>query len=195
MDADKGCTAGFDRTCTYSLSPVGGLAPYRGRRITVRVSATGEQQCPVPELLPEEGWLRAEVVSFRKNKGVVRVTVARNESSLWRIGGVWIGDREFVVVQGGAPCVILGIDPLGAAYPGSGGQGAIAVSAPQGCQWSAGPDSETGWVSILSGGTGTGDGTVRYAVEANTTGRSRTGRVLVVSPTGSRKIHRVMQAK
>jgi hypothetical protein len=50
-------------------------------------------------------------------------------------------------------------------------------------------------VRILCGGTGTGDGTVRYVVEANTTGSSRTGRVLVVSPTGSRKIHRVMQAK
>lgn len=61
------------------------------------------------------------------------------------------------------------------------GNGIINVSAASGCSWMA--VSNANWITITSGGSGSGNGTVSYSVAANTTGSLRTGTVTIASQT------------
>jgi len=58
--------------------------------------------------------------------------------------------------------------------------GTVTVTAPSGCAWTA--TSGVSWVAITSGGSGTGSGTVAYAVQANS-GEGRTGALTVAGRT------------
>ena len=55
--------------------------------------------------------------------------------------------------------------------------GTVSVATFAGCGWSAGTTNS--WISILSGATGSGNGTVTYAVAANTNSSTRTGAVVI----------------
>lgn len=65
----------------------------------------------------------------------------------------------------------------GTPVPASGGSGSIEVQTERECQWTAQPD--VAWVSITSGSTGQGPGTVQFAVSANADPAVRTGGVMV----------------
>jgi subtilisin family serine protease len=54
--------------------------------------------------------------------------------------------------------------------------GSVNVIASSGCGWLAAPNAD--WISITSGGSGSGDGTIEYAVEANTSASPRTGTIV-----------------
>ena len=59
-----------------------------------------------------------------------------------------------------APCT-YSISPTRASYPASGGSGTINVTTAAGCAWNA---SSSSWITITSGATGIGPGTVHYTV-------------------------------
>ncbi len=63
---------------------------------------------------------------------------------------------------------------------GGGGTGTVQVSAPASCSWTA--STSDSWLTIQSGASGTGDGTVTFAATANT-GDAREG-VLVIGGLG-----------
>lgn len=77
------------------------------------------------------------------------------------------------------------ISPTSASFSASGGTGSVSVSTQAGCAWNA--SSGATWMTITSGSSGTGNGTVNYSIAANTEGSSRTagstiaGRVFSVS--------------
>jgi len=58
-----------------------------------------------------------------------------------------------------------------------GGSGNFTVTAGSGCTWQA--SSDTSWISITAGETGTGNGVVSIAVAPNDTGGKRKGRVTI----------------
>ncbi len=70
-----------------------------------------------------------------------------------------------------------GISPQSASYSASGGTGSVAVTASQGCGWTA--LSGVPWVTVTGGSPGSGNGTVNYSVAANTSGSSRTGTLTI----------------
>ena len=72
-------------------------------------------------------------------------------------------------------CVAL-LNPLSGVAPAAGGMGTIPVTAAAGCAWTA--VSNVPWITITSGGTGSGNGTVNYTVAAITTG-SRVGTITI----------------
>ena len=67
-----------------------------------------------------------------------------------------------------------------AAAPATGGPGTIGVSTTAGCTWTASPNAP--WLTITSGASGSGSGTVNYTVAANT-GGARTGTLTVAGQT------------
>jgi photosystem II stability/assembly factor-like uncharacterized protein len=69
-------------------------------------------------------------------------------------------------------CSGVSILPSGSSYAAPGGTGAITVTTEAGCPWTA--TSGAPWVTITSGASGSGSGTVTYAVASNT-GADRTG--------------------
>jgi hypothetical protein len=63
----------------------------------------------------------------------------------------------------------------------TGGTGSISVAVLSGCSWQAA--SNVPWISVSSGATGSGNGTVTYSVEANGTGNPRVGTLTVAGLT------------
>src|SRR5262245_21174932 len=68
------------------------------------------------------------------------------------------------------------LSPAGASLPQGGGTGSVSVSTPPGCSWVA--SSNAGWITITSGSSGAGAGTVGYSVAANG-GPQRSGTITV----------------
>ena len=57
------------------------------------------------------------------------------------------------------------LNPTGATYTAAGGSGTFDVTTGAGCNWTA--VSNDSWIQVTSGGSGTGNGTVGYSVDAN----------------------------
>ncbi len=197
IDNDKACIANFDvSSCTYNINPASAIVGYKGKKVSVKVSATGEE-CSAPTISSENSWITGIVKSFKKNRGNVLLTISQNEASTLRTGTVIIGGQTFTVTQKGAPCKIKSINPLKASFTNTGGTGTIQVSAPEGCSWLAATDSKTAWVTIDSGISGTGNGTVGYTVESNTSAgaKNRSGKIIITSIENSKKTHTIIQTK
>ncbi len=69
------------------------------------------------------------------------------------------------------------ISPTTQSFGASGGTASVAVSTQSGCSWSAA--SGISWITIVSGGSGTGNGTVGYTVSPNSTTSTRTAAVTI----------------
>lgn len=61
--------------------------------------------------------------------------------------------------------------------PATGGSGAIGVTATRDCSWSASVDGS--WITLKSGASGQGEGTVEFAATANPDPQSRSGAIVV----------------
>ena len=92
-----------------------------------------------------------------------------NVGTIWD-WGTWIGQVQF---GGGAACNYK-ITPTTTAAPAAGINGSIAVTT--GCAWTA--TSSAPWLTINSGSSGNGNGTISYSVAANT-GASRVAAITV----------------
>ncbi|HEY6333460.1 MAG TPA: protease pro-enzyme activation domain-containing protein, partial [Blastocatellia bacterium] len=66
-------------------------------------------------------------------------------------------------------------------FQSTGGTGNFTVSAGSTCAWTA--TSSESWITVTSGASGTGPGTVDYSVAANSTSNQRTGTVSVAGDT------------
>ncbi|MGE0131789.1 MAG: BACON domain-containing protein [Blastocatellales bacterium] len=72
------------------------------------------------------------------------------------------------------------ISPTSASYASAGGAGSVGVTSGAGCAWTV--VSNDAWITITSGGSGAGNGTVNYSVAANS-GSARTGTMIIAGQT------------
>ncbi|HEX8503294.1 MAG TPA: M36 family metallopeptidase [Pyrinomonadaceae bacterium] len=80
----------------------------------------------------------------------------------------------------GGTCT-FSISPTGASSPAAGGSGTVSVTASAGCGWTA--VSNSGFIAVTAGASGTGSGTVTYNVGANSGTTSRTGTLTIAGQT------------
>jgi len=80
-----------------------------------------------------------------------------------------------VTVTYSTPCVTL--SPTNRQHGSGAETGAIGVSAPTGCNWSA--TSGASWITITGGASGSASGMVTYRVDANTDRDARTGAIAI----------------
>ncbi|HEX8424045.1 MAG TPA: M36 family metallopeptidase, partial [Pyrinomonadaceae bacterium] len=73
------------------------------------------------------------------------------------------------------------ISPSSASVASGGGTGSVGVTAGTGCTWTAA--SNASFITITSGASGSGNGTVNYSVAANTGTTSRTGTLTIAGQT------------
>ncbi len=69
------------------------------------------------------------------------------------------------------------INPLNALFPATGGTGTVTVTTALGCGWAS--TSQVSWVTISSGATGNGSGTVTFVVAPNPTPIGRSGTLVI----------------
>src|SRR5439155_16665838 len=106
--------------------------------------------------------------------GSVTYTVDANTTTSSRSGTISVGNQSFTITQAGLSCT-YSLSPTSFS-PGSGAQsGSFTVTASAGCPWAAATAS--GW--IHTGSSGNGNGGVSYTIDANTSGSSRSGTIIV----------------
>ncbi len=92
-----------------------------------------------------------------------------------RTGWITVGDKKVYITQ---RAYDLSIQPNGAQVAGNNGAGEFGVSASIGDVWNAIVTEP--WITLVSGyDSGTGSGTVRFIYTENTTGKTRTGKIIV----------------
>ena len=104
--------------------------------------------------------------------GTVAFTVAANTAGTIRTGTLTAAGSTFTVTQAAA-CSYT-ISPASQSLPAAGGTGTVTVTAAAGCAWTT--TGGASWVTISSGATGSGNGSVGFTAAANTAtpGRSAT---------------------
>ncbi|MBI3654685.1 MAG: BACON domain-containing protein [Acidobacteria bacterium] len=85
-----------------------------------------------------------------------------------------------LTVSGGSSCSYA-IAPSNQTFTATGGNGSVAVNTTAACPWSAA--SNDAWISVTSGSSGSGTGTVNFSVAANVTGSPRTGTMTIAGQT------------
>ena len=115
--------------------------------------------------------------------GWVNYTVAANSASSSRTGTIIVaglnGSVTVTVNQAASSCVYT-VTPTSFTVPSQGTTSALSVSSGTSCTWTA--VSNASWITITSGGSGSGIGGVNFVVAANT-GAARTGTLTVAGKT------------
>jgi hypothetical protein len=112
----------------------------------------------------------------------VTYSVAANASTSSRTGTITIAGLTFTVTQlGAAPTCTYSINPTSQQFTASGGTSSATVTTQAGCAWTA--VSNAAWITVTSGASGTGSGSVAYSVAANASTSPRSGTITIAGQT------------
>jgi uncharacterized repeat protein (TIGR01451 family) len=151
--------------CTYAFSPASASYTFAGGTGSIPVTSG----CFGYYVVPYASWITVpESVSLLSDNATTSYTVAAN-SGAPRTGNITIGGDVFTVTQS-APSCYYTLSTTSALIPTGGATGTIGVtpSSPS-CAWTA-KSSNTSLLSVTSGASGTGNGTVTYSAPVNTEG-------------------------
>ncbi|HEV3410260.1 MAG TPA: BACON domain-containing carbohydrate-binding protein [Chthoniobacterales bacterium] len=161
-------------TCAATVYPTGAFVAQGG--------GTGSFQVSMPAGCGWQAQTSSDWISLTQSttggNGIVNYSVAANSSTSSRTGTITVGGATFTVTQQGAPSCTFNVSPTSASYSKTGGKGKLTVTASSTtCGWTA--QSNSAWITITSGSSGRGNGTVQYTVAKNQNGVTRTGTLTV----------------
>jgi len=160
--------------CTYSLSPGATPVPAAGGA-GLLVSLTTACPWTAATNVP---WITITSPAGSGN-GSITFTVAPNSGSA-RSGAITVGSATATINQAAvAPCS-FGLNSTTFYVASSAGNDSLAVTTAASCSWTA--VSNASWITVTSGGSGSGNGTVAFGWAANTSG-SRIGTLTVAGQT------------
>lgn len=172
--AGQTVTVSQGQGCTFAISPDSRTIPSSGG--SGDVSVTAGDGCAWTAS-SNQSWISIASGASGSGNGTVRFSVA-STSGPARSGSLTIAGHTFTVNQGQG-CTFA-ISPDNQSIPAAGASGTVAVTAGAGCPWTA--ISNQSWISITSGASGSGDGTVRFTV-APTSGPGRSGTMTIAGRT------------
>lgn len=150
--------------CTISINPTSGSLPAGATtNLTVAVT-TNLPTCAWAATSNATAWLTIAAGASGTGSGTVTYNVAANAGPAVRIGALTIGGQVFTVTQ--ATCSFT-IAPTSANVPGAGGTGTVTVTANGSHCTRTALTNNAPWLTITSGASGTGSGTVNYTVASN----------------------------
>jgi hypothetical protein len=133
-------------------------------------------------------WITITSGGSGTGNGTITYSVEANVLSASRTGHITVGNAVHTVIQAGVECTYsVSPESRDVEAPGATGLTVSVVAAAEDCAWTASVDVP--WITITSGGSGTGNGTITYSVEANPLSASRTGHITV-----GNAVHTVIQA-
>lgn len=90
----------------------------------------------------------------------------------------WFGRQR----DGAPSSCTYGISPTNNTFGAGGGTGSVTVTTQSGCTWSA-ISNDPSWITVTSGSSGSGNGTVGYSVAAYTGTSNRTNTITIAGQT------------
>lgn len=164
--------------CTFSVSPMTQSVAQAAGILTINVTA--EPGCDW-RASSNATHMRLLWGSSAYGNGSAGFSVAANTGTSSRTGTLTVAGKTISITQSG-PCT-YSVSPTSPQIPASGGPNTISVTAGVGCAWSASVSTTATWITITSGQSGTGDGTLTYSVAPNSSTSSRTGTLTVAGRT------------
>lgn len=181
----------FQVTCAYSASPTSQSVGSSGG--SGSFSVTAPSGC---------AWTASTGASWititssgggsGNGNGTVTFTAASNPTTSTRSGNLTIAGLTRTVNQAAAAAQCsFAVSPLSKSVKSAGGKVSFSVTAAAGCSWMA--SEQSSWISIASGATGNGSGTVVVNAERNTGTEPRSasltiaGRTVTVSQPAARR--------
>ncbi len=155
--------------CTYSLNPTSASIAGTGGSGSVAVIAGNGCNWIAQNWTAGADWLSITSDSSGTGNGTVKYQASANVGDA-RSATLTIGGVSFTVNQ----ACELALNDAGASFGASGGTGTVTVSTGASCTWAV--TSALNWITISSGASGTGNGTITYNVAANT-GAARAGAI------------------
>ena len=154
-------------TCRFDLQPTSQNIGAEGGSGSFTVeAANGCNWTPAAS----DNWITITNGGSQDGNGSVNFNIAPNTAGV-RDGTIRVGGQAFTILQS-APLCRFQLSAITGSFGGAGGSGTVTVTGASSCNWTA--SSNDPWVSIVSGASGTGNGTVSFAVQANT-GPARNG--------------------
>lgn len=167
--------------CTFTIAPPSQELPGAGGEASVMVTASAASCTWTAGTAAS--WVTVVSGASGTGSGSVTYRVSENPAADPRTATLTVaGLVHTITQQGRAPVACTyAISPTSAAFDSRGGTGSFSVTAPAGCAWTA--KSSAAFVTITSGASGEGSGTVSYRVAENGTPDSRTATVTVADQT------------
>ncbi len=166
-------------SCTYSLAPTSQSVVASGG--TGSTTVTTLAGCAWTGVSNNTSWLTVTSGATGSGNGTVAFSASSNPNTSPRTGTLTIGGQTFSVTQAAASCT-YSLAPVSQSVVAGGGTGSTAVTAPAGCAWT-GVSNNTSWLTVTSGASGSGNGTVAFSAAANPNTSSRTGTLTIGGQT------------
>ena len=161
--------------CTYAVGQ-GASFPAAGGTGTVAVTTTAACAWTATSNV---NWIAIGTGGSHTGSGSVDYVVAANVSASARTGTLTVAGQTVTVTQAAACVYTLG--STSKSFTAAGGTGSVSVTTIGGCTWTA--TSNDSWITVVSGASGSGAGTVQYAVAANSSKKVRTGTLTIAGQT------------
>jgi hypothetical protein len=166
-------TSPSPQKCNVSVSVPQGAISAAGGQGTVTVATTAE--CAWTASSTAE-WITGLTPASSQGGGAVRFQVSPNPGTQSRTGQITLNEVSATVTQAGASSCTVALAPSSHQASAAGGAATVAVTADSSCAWTT--TSDVSWLTVTSGGSGTGNGTVSYSVASNS-GPVRTGSLTI----------------
>ncbi len=165
-------------SCTYSISPssknVGALGGVDGVQVSTASGCAWTAS-------GGSGWILITSGASGTGNGTVNYSVVANLGAA-RTGTLAIAGQTFTVTQAAvAPCS-YSISPGTQKVEAPATTGSVSVTTASHCTWTG--VSNVSWITVTSGATGTGNGTVTFNIAANP-GKDRKGTLTVAGKTAT----------
>ena len=155
-------------TCTYGLSPGSATVSASGASGSFNVTSGCSWTASA-----NADWLTAS--GSATGNGVVSYSADPNPNTTSRSGTISAGTANFTVTQQAACSFTL--TPTNAQVPATGGSGTFQIQpSANSCSWNA-TSNNPDFITVTSGASGTGNGTIGYTVSANLTTDARFGTI------------------
>ena len=163
--------------CVFSIAPTTQNFTSAGGADTINVTATGGCTWTA---VSNAAFITVTSGATGTGNGTVGYSVAVNPDHAARSGTITVANNTFTVTQDPAPCN-FSILPTSQMFLAAGGTGTVAVTVANLCTWTA--VSNDAFITVTSGASGSGNGTVGYSVAVKPDAGPRTGTMTIAGLT------------
>lgn len=166
--------------CSVTINPGSQtVGPNGGAAANVNVSAAGSCAWTA---VPNVTWITITNGSPDTGNGTVQFTVAANTGAQ-RVGTITINNQTHTVTQNAPPppCT-YSINPTSMSMPANQMTSSpVTITTQAGCAWTSVPN--VSWLTIQTGASGSGNGTMTFRTQNNNSSSPRTGTITIAGQT------------